>query len=390
MKKIIDILMIVWLTLLIVNLFSNNTQNNITNEIIFKTTKSSYTTPASVILNTKNNTDKDISFNTCENIKINYAWEDIVIKNKSFCKNIELKTNEEIDIDYTEEYNDFFNTWNYVFKINILEKEYLTQFEIENPWTIRKLFTSLFYAPIYNLMVFLIWLFWWTLWWSIILLTIIIRLFLLYPQHKMMVSQNKLQALQPKIKEIQEKYKWQQQVIWVKLMELYKKEKVNPMWSCWFLLIQMPILLVLYRVILSIEDVSNWYYLYPALSDFNLSNVVFNFYWLDLLASGWIAGFILAITVWLIQFVQIKLSFKNKNNTNKKDVVLEKKKDQSDYSQIMPDTETINKFMQWWMPIMVAVFTFNLFAWVWIYWWISTLVMLLQQLIVNSKLKKSK
>ena len=390
MKKIIDIFMIVWLTLLIVNLFSNNPQDNLNGDIIFKTSKNSYTTPASVILNIKNNSNENISLNTCENIKINYAWEDIIIKNETFCKDIQVKIWEDKDINYSEEYKDFFNTWNYTLKINLDNKEYINQFEIKNPWTFRKLFTSVFYAPIYNLMVFLIWFFWWILWWSIISLTIIIRLFLIYPQHKMMVSQNKLQAIQPKIKEIQEKYKWQQQVLWVKLMELYKKEKVNPMWSCWFLLIQMPILLVLYRVILSIKDVSNWFYLYPILWDFNLSNVIFNFYWLNLLESGWFVWLILALSVWLIQFAQIRLSFKNKKIKGNDKIILEKKKDKNDYSKIMPDAETINKFMQWWMPVMVALFTFNLFAWVWIYWWVSTLVMLIQQLVVNAKLKKSK
>jgi len=388
MKKIIDILMIVWLTILIVNLFSNTNKNNLNDEIIFKTSKNSYTTPASVWLSIKNDTKENIKLNTCDNIKINYAWDNLTFDN-NFCKDIEIKSSNEETINYSWEYEKFFGTWNYIFKINFQEKEHLAQFEINNPWTFRKIFTSMFYAPIYNLMIFLIGLFWWTLGWSIITLTIIIRLFLLYPQHKMMVSQNKLQAIQPKIKEIQEKYKWQQQVLWVKLMELYKKEKVNPMWSCGFLLIQMPILLVLYRVILSIKDVSNWYYLYPVLWDFNLNSVLFDFYWLDLLASGGFAWLILALSVWIIQFIQIKLSFKNKQVKNTKWVVLEKKKDKNDYSQIMPDTETINKFMQWWMPIMVTFFTFNLFAWVWIYWWISTLIMLFQQLIVNKKIQKS-
>lgn len=388
MKKLIDILIIVWLTILIVNLFSNNTKNDLNNEIVFKSAKNSYTTPAGVILNIKNNTLEKISINTCNNIKINNSWKDIIF-DENFCKNIEIEPTKEENINYSSEYKYFFNTWNYTFKINLNKKEYITQFNISNPWTIRKIFTSVFYAPIYNLMIFLIWAFWWILWWAIISLTIIIRLFLVYPQHKMMISQNKLQALQPKIKKIQEEYKWQQQILWVKLMELYKKEKVNPMWSCWFLLIQMPILLVLYRVILSIKDVSNWYYLYNILSNFNLKNVIFDFYWLDLLSSWGIAWLILALSVWLVQFAQIKLSFKNKGNTNSKDIILEKKKDKNDYSQIMPNADTINKFMQYWMPIMVAFFTFNLFAWVWIYWWISTLFMLFQQLIVNSKLKKS-
>ena len=47
----------------------------------------------------------------------------------------------------------------------------------------------------------------------------------------MMISQKKLQTIQPKIKEIQEEYKGQQQVLGMKLLELYKKENVNPMAS---------------------------------------------------------------------------------------------------------------------------------------------------------------
>jgi YidC/Oxa1 family membrane protein insertase len=49
--------------------------------------------------------------------------------------------------------------------------------------------------------------------WGIIIITILVRIILLWPQHKMMVSQKKLQKVQPKIKQIQEKYKGQQQVL---------------------------------------------------------------------------------------------------------------------------------------------------------------------------------
>jgi hypothetical protein len=43
-------------------------------------------------------------------------------------------------------------------------------------------------------------------------------------------------------------------------------------------------------------------------------------------------------------------------------VVLEKKKDASDYSSMMPDPELLNKFMLYGMPIMVGVFTYTLIA----------------------------
>jgi len=64
----------------------------------------------------------------------------------------------------------------------------------------------------------------------------------------------------------------------MKLMELYKKEKVNPMGSCGFLLIQMPILLVIYNIIRSIEDPSNFFYTYKFLSDFNLDSISYSFF----------------------------------------------------------------------------------------------------------------
>ncbi len=92
-----------------------------------------------------------------------------------------------------------------------------------------------------------------------------------------MVSQRKLQAIQPKIKKIQEEFKWNQQMLWMKMMELYKKEKVNPVWSCGFLLIQMPILLVIYNIVLWIQDPVHLYYLYDFLTHFSLSDINYSF-----------------------------------------------------------------------------------------------------------------
>jgi len=42
---------------------------------------------------------------------------------------------------------------------------------------------------------------------AIILVTIIVRLLLVYPQHRMLLNQKKMQVIQPKIKAIQEKHK---------------------------------------------------------------------------------------------------------------------------------------------------------------------------------------
>ena len=256
MKKFLDILLIVLLTMLVVNLFSSQEQKLLNNTVSFEFADNSYTVPASVWVNVSNKTNENIVFNTCNDIKISNSWENILLT-EEFCKNITLESWETQLVDYASEYKSFTNTGKYNLKVNYQEKEYFDQIEIENSWSFKKIFVGLFYAPIYNLMIWLLEFFSWSFGWAIVFITIIIRLVLLYPQHKMMLSQKKLQAVQPKVKKIQEEFKWNQQMLWMKLMELYKKEKVNPMWSCWFLLIQMPILLVIYNIILSIKDTSN-------------------------------------------------------------------------------------------------------------------------------------
>lgn len=387
MKKFLDILLIVILTIIVINLFWSKEETEPKDAITFEFSSKSYTIPPSVWVNVNNSTNKSISFNTCDDIKINTSGSELVFSG-SFCKDITLAPLWKTLIDYSWEYKNFLDVWKYNLVVKYEGKEYLDQFELENKWSIKKIFVWLFYAPIYNLMIFLLKLFGWVFWWAIIAITAIIRLVLLWPQHKMMLSQKKLQTIQPKIKEIQKEYKWNQQELWKKLMELYKKENVNPMWSCWFLIIQMPILLVIYNIIRSIQDTSSFFYVYPFLSDFNLSSVDYNFFWLDLLSKWWVPWILLAIVVAAIQFFQIKLSLADKKTKESKWIILEKKKWDDWYSQFMPDPEVMNKFMQYWMPVMVWIFTYSLFAWVGLYWGISTTFMLVQQLVVNKILKK--
>lgn len=388
MKKILDILLIAVLTILLFNLLSWDNEKKLNDTLNISFVENGYTIPASVGVNVNNQTSTGVLLNTCEDINLLYSGNKLTF-DESFCKEIEVKSWENYLIDYKDYYQKFENTWEYTLNAQVWEKEYFDQFELENKWTIKKVFIYLFYAPIYNLVIFLIELFNWLFGWAIVWVTVILRILLLWPQHKMMLSQRKLQSIQPKIKKIQEEFKWNQQMIGMKMMELYKKENVNPVWSCGFLLIQMPILLVIYYIIIWIQNPSNIYYLYWFHDLFTLSEINFNFYWLNLLQNWWIQGLILAVLVALIQFVQIKLSLINKSNDDKKSwVVLEKKSWDDKYSNMMPDPDMINKFMLFWMPVMVWIFTYSLFAAVWIYWWISTLFMLFQQLIVNKIIKK--
>jgi membrane protein insertase Oxa1/YidC/SpoIIIJ len=127
-------------------------------------------------------------------------------------------------IDFSEFYTLFTEPGNYVFLLKSEDKEYIQQIEVKYRGTIGKIFVGVFYAPIYNLMVYLIQFFGNSLGMAIIAITIVIRILLLFPQHKMMVSQRKMQAIQPKIKKLQEKHKGDQQTMGMELMKLYKTE----------------------------------------------------------------------------------------------------------------------------------------------------------------------
>ena len=111
------------------------------------------------------------------------------------------------------------------------------------------MFQTIFYQPVLNLLVFLYNIIpGHDLGLAIISLTIIIKLILLLPSRQSIKSQKALQDLQPKIEEIKKKHKDNKEAMGRAMMELYKKEKVNPFSSCLPLLIQLPFLWAVFRV----------------------------------------------------------------------------------------------------------------------------------------------
>lgn len=77
---------------------------------------------------------------------------------------------------------------------------------------------------------------------TIIIFTAIVR-FCLFPLYVSQIKGAvKMQMVQPKIKEIQRKYANDKETLNIKMMELYKEEKFNPMKGCLPLLIQLPII----------------------------------------------------------------------------------------------------------------------------------------------------
>lgn len=86
---------------------------------------------------------------------------------------------------------------------------------------------------------------------SIIMLTVVVRLFILPLTFKQVKSMQALQALQPEIKKIQERYKEDRQRMNQELMGFYKDNKVNPLGSCLPLLLQLPFFFSLFLLLRS-------------------------------------------------------------------------------------------------------------------------------------------
>jgi YidC/Oxa1 family membrane protein insertase len=165
------------------------------------------------------------------------------------------------------------------------------------------IFTTVFFQPIYNALVYIYVVLPVTdIALAILALTIIIKLILLPFSVKMLRSQKKLQDLQPKMQELQKKHKGNKEVLGRATMELYKKEKVNPLSSCLPLLIQLPILFAVFKVFqvgLKVETLS---LLYPFVTNPGMINPV---------AAGLVdlsqSSIVLALLTGMAQFWQTRM-----------------------------------------------------------------------------------
>ena len=84
---------------------------------------------------------------------------------------------------------------------------------------------------------------------AIVLLTIAVRI-VLYPlNQKQMTSMQQMQKIQPRLKVLQEKYANDKEKLNQETMRLYKENKVNPAAGCLPLLVQLPILILLFNVL---------------------------------------------------------------------------------------------------------------------------------------------
>lgn len=93
--------------------------------------------------------------------------------------------------------------------------------------------------------------------WSIILLTVIVRLFMVPLTYKQYKSMHEMQRFSPRMREIQQEFKDNAERRNQELFKLYREEKINPFGSCLPSLLQIPVFIALFFMLQAPEVVAD-------------------------------------------------------------------------------------------------------------------------------------
>ncbi|MEA1965284.1 MAG: membrane protein insertase YidC [Candidatus Aerophobetes bacterium] len=181
---------------------------------------------------------------------------------------------------------------------------------------------------------------------AIILLTLLIYGVLSPLTFKQFKSMQKMQEVQPHLKTIQKKFKNDPKKLQAEMMNTYKKYGINPMSGCLPMVVQLPIIFILYRALLGFDFSEN-----PS------------FLWIKDLSEPNIP---LLLILGVVMFIQQRAMRK---------------------MQPQGGQEGLSKIMQF-FPIFLIVILWSLPSGVMLYWFVSTLFSTLQQFLILKKSPK--
>jgi YidC/Oxa1 family membrane protein insertase len=172
--------------------------------------------------------------------------------------------------------------------------------------------------------------------WAIVLLTILIKL-LFYPLSAASYrSMAKMKAVSPRLMQIRERYANDKAKMNQAMMELYRNEKINPLGGCLPVLIQIPVFIALYWVLLASVEMRNAPWIL----------------WIDDLSSP-DPFYILPVVMAVTMFVQMKLN--------------------------PPPPDPVQAKVMMLMPLIFSVFFFFFPAGLVLYWLVNNVVSIAQQ-----------
>ncbi|MGE4240073.1 membrane protein insertase YidC [Ramlibacter sp.] len=179
--------------------------------------------------------------------------------------------------------------------------------------------------------------------WAIMALVLLIKIAFYWLQAKAYESMAKMKAINPKVMAMRERYKDRPQEMQQEMMRIYREEKVNPIGGCLPIMIQIPVFIALYWVLLSSVEMRNAPWIL----------------WIKDLSSP-DPYFILPVVMTLTTLLQTALN------------------------PVPPDP--MQARLMWMMPLIFAVMFFFFPAGLVLYWIANNVLSIAQQWIINTRM----
>lgn len=232
------------------------------------------------------------------------------------------------------------------------------------------LYSHIVFNPLYNGLIFLFDIApWIDAGFAVIIFTILIRLILFPLSKKSIVTQVRMKEIEPELNRIKQTITDKQQQA-LKVMELYKTKGVNPFSSFFLLLLQLPIIWALYSIFVrSGLPIVNESILYSF-----ITIPTINMHFLGVFDIS-MRSILLSLFAAISQYLQLHFSFASNSTTNNS-------------NPNMNAVADMMKNMKYIFPVMIFFISYRISAVVAIYWTISSLFTLAQELVVRRHLKK--
>ncbi len=235
------------------------------------------------------------------------------------------------------------------------------------------MFNQLIQQPIQNSLVFFYHLFSNNLGLAIIITTLVIRAILFPLTYPSLKSAKKIKDLKPELDKLKAQHKGDKQALQMAQMELYKSHQINPASGCLPQIVNLIVLIGLYRVLLS----------FLQSGVINGSAVNLSFFWMNLAEPD--TTYITPLLAGALQFILALMLAPATSTAAEKTLAAQTKtkKDDEKAEDMGQMAETMQQQMLFIMPIMTVVIALKFPSGLGVYWIITTLISVIQQYFVS-------
>jgi YidC/Oxa1 family membrane protein insertase len=241
----------------------------------------------------------------------------------------------------------------------------------------KTIFIEILYKPLYNLLVSLIDILPHAdIGFAVIILTIFVKVILMPLSKKAIKTQLLMKEIEVPLKELRETHKDNPQELAQKTLELYRTKGINPFASIFLIFIQLPVIITLYYV-----------FSRSGLPTIN-PNLLYSFVSIPEHIQTTFLGFInlvenknilIAIFVFITQAIQIRLSLPPQGDMPTSD------------NQFAQDfMKGLHFQMKYILPVITAVFSYSLVAVIGLYWIVSNIFAIFQEVYFRNTIKKKR